>query len=284
MPDYETIRVEDQTVEGTDAKIRVVTIARPKVLNALSEQVVAELTAVVEGTAGDCRALLDAASGSPPEEASPPTVGGLLITGEGKAFVAGADIASMAQMTPEQALAFSGKGHALGEMLEALPVPTVAAVNGFALGGGCELALACDFIYASQKAKFGQPEVKLAVIPGFGGTQRLLRRVGLARALELCLTGDMIDATEAHRLGLANRVLPPDELLPTALATLGRIAAQGPVAVAKCKAVLHQGASMPLDEANDLEQQAFASLFATADQREGMAAFLGKRPPKFEGR
>jgi len=168
-------------------------------------------------------------------------------------------------------------------MLEALPVPTLAAVNGFALGGGCELALACDFIYASEKAKFGQPEVKLAVIPGFGGTQRLLRRVGLARALELCMTGDMIRADEALRIGLANRVLAPDELLPEAMACLTRIAAQGPLAVAKVKEVLHRGAELPLPEANELEQQAFASLFATADQTEGMVAFLGKRDPKFSG-
>ncbi|MCX4244678.1 enoyl-CoA hydratase-related protein [Paraliomyxa miuraensis] len=250
--------------------IRVVTIDRPKVLNALSEEVVGELTAVVEDTA---RAFGAGAS-----------VRGLLLTGEGKAFVAGADIAAMADMTPEQALAFSGKGHALGEMLEALPVPTVAAVNGFALGGGCELALACDFIYASEKAKFGQPEVKLAVIPGFGGTQRLLRRVGLARALELCMTGDMIDAAEAHRIGLANRVLPPEQLLDEAMATLVRIAAQGPLAVAKAKEVLHRGASMPLTHANDLEQEAFASLFASADQTEGMHAFLAKRAANFTGR
>ncbi len=261
---WETLEVEDRTVEGTSS-IRVVTINRPKVLNALSAEVVAELTSVVEETAG--------ASG----------VRGLLLTGAGKAFVAGADIAAMSDMKPEQALAFAGKGHALGEMLEALPVPTLAAVNGFALGGGCELALACDFIYASEKAKFGQPEVKLAVIPGFGGTQRLLRRVGLARALELCMTGDMIKADEAFRIGLANRVLPPDELIPAAMACLTRIAAQGPLAVAKVKEVLHRGAELPLPEANELEQQAFASLFATADQTEGMAAFLGKRPPKFSG-
>ena len=254
-----TLEVEDRD------SIRIVTIARPQVLNALSVEVVDELTRVVEDTASA-------------------SLRGLLLTGEGKAFVAGADIAAMAEMTPEQAMVFSGKGHALGEMLEALPVPTVAAVNGFALGGGCELALACDFIYASEKAKFGQPEVKLAVIPGFGGTQRLLRRVGLARALELCLTGDMIDAAEALRIGLVNRVLPPDELLPQALATLGRIAAQGPLAVAKAKEVLHRGASMPLAAANDLEQEAFAGLFASADQKEGMAAFLAKRPPKFTSR
>ncbi|MEM7158383.1 MAG: enoyl-CoA hydratase-related protein [Myxococcota bacterium] len=248
-----------------DGKIRVVTIARPKVLNALSAQVVEELGQVVEATAGD-------------------DIRGLLLTGEGKAFVAGADIAAMSEMSPDEALAFAGKGHALGQMLGALPIPVLAAVNGFALGGGCELALACDFIYASEKAKFGQPEVKLAVIPGFGGTQRLLRRVGLARAIELCLTGDMIRADEALRIGLANRVLPPDELISESLATLSRIAQQGPVAVAKAKEVLHRGADMPLAEGNELEQQAFASLFATADQREGMAAFLAKRPAKFTGR
>ncbi|MCA9710173.1 MAG: enoyl-CoA hydratase/isomerase family protein [Myxococcales bacterium] len=258
--------MHDEPVEGTEASIRVVTIDRPKVLNALSAAVVDELTAAVEQAAAQA------------------SVRGLLLTGEGKAFVAGADIAAMAGMSPDQALAFAGKGHALGQMLEALPIPTLAAVNGFALGGGCELALACDFVYASEKAKFGQPEVKLAVIPGFGGTQRLLRRVGLARALELCMTGDMIGADEALRIGLANRVLPPERLVPEALATLGRIAAQGPLAVAKVKEVLHRGASLPLAEACELEQQAFAGLFATDDQTEGMAAFLDKRPPSFTGR
>jgi len=262
---FSTLKVDDQAIEGTPSSIRVITIDRPAVLNALSAEVVAELTAVVEDTAATR------------------SIRGVLLTGAGKAFVAGADIAAMAEMAPAQALAFAGKGHALGEMLSALPVPTLAAVNGFALGGGCELALACDFIYASEKAKFGQPEVKLAVIPGFGGTQRLLRRVGLARALELCMTGDMIDAQEALRLGLANRVLPPDELLPAAMACLGRIAAQGPLAVAKVKEVLHRGAELPLPEANVLEQQSFAELFATADQTEGMKAFLAKRAPRFEG-
>lgn len=262
---WATLEVEDHAVPGSDAKIRVVTINRPKVLNALSAEVVDDLTQAVEATAND-------------------DIRGLLLTGAGKAFVAGADIAAMAEMSPEQALEFSGKGHALGEMLGALPIPTLAAVNGFALGGGCELALSCDFIYASEKAKFGQPEVKLAVIPGFGGTQRLLRRVGRARALELCLTGDLIGASEALRIGLANRVLSPEELVPEALATLGRIAVQGPLAVAKAKEVLHRGADLPLSEANDLEQQAFASLFQTADQREGMAAFLAKRAPEFTGK
>jgi enoyl-CoA hydratase len=269
---YATLTVEDRPVPsegdgaGSVGTIRIVTIDRPAALNALSEAVVDELTAVLEDT---------------PNAAG---VRGLLLTGAGKAFVAGADIAAMAAMTPQAALVFSGRGHALGELLAALPQPTLAAVNGFALGGGCELALACDFVYASEKAKLGQPEVKLGVIPGFGGTQRLLRRVGLARALELCMTGDMIDAAEALRMGLVNRVLPPDQLVPAALATLQRIAAQGPLAVSTVKEVLHRGAELPLSEANDLEQQAFARLFASADQKEGMAAFLAKRKPAFTGR
>lgn len=259
MSDYETLNVMD------DGPVRVVTINRPKVLNALNEQVVAELTGVLEGVAGDRG------------------VRGVLLTGAGKAFVAGADIAAMATMTPAQALVFAGRGHALGEMLENLPVPTLAAVNGFALGGGCELALACDFIYASEKAKFGQPEVNLGVIPGFGGTQRMLRRVGRARALELCMTGEMIRADEAVRIGLANKALAPDALLGAATETLKTIATKGPLAVAKLKEVIHQGASMPLPQACDLEEQAFASLFASADQKEGMAAFLAKRAPDFKG-
>jgi len=263
MADYETLLVSD------DGPVRVVTINRPDVLNALNEQVIAELTTVVEGVAADAHG----ADG----------VRGLLLTGTGKAFVAGADIAAMSNMQPPAALAFAGRGHALGEMLAALPVPTLAAVNGFALGGGCELALACDFIYASQKAKFGQPEVNLGVIPGFGGTQRMLRRVGMARALELCMTGEMIRADEALRIGLVNKVVAPDELLATATQTLQLIATKGPLAVAKVKEVIHRGANLPLPEAGDLEEAAFASLFATADQSEGMAAFLGKREAQFKG-
>ncbi len=260
MSDYETLLVSDE------GPVRIVTINRPRVLNALNAQVVADLTACIEDTAGsDAR--------------------GLLLTGAGdKAFVAGADIASMVDMTQAQALAFAGRGHAVGELLANLPIPTLAAVHGFALGGGCELALACDFIYASPAAQFGQPEVKLAVIPGFGGTQRMTRRIGLARALELCMTGDMIDADEAARIGLANRVLPVDQLLPAAQKTLGRIARQGPLAVAKVKEVLHRGAELPLTEANQIEQEGFAALFDTEDQTEGMRAFLDKRKPDFRGK
>jgi enoyl-CoA hydratase len=260
MSSYETLRVEDR------GPIRIVTIDRPAVLNAIDATVIRELTAAVEQTAAEVG------------------VRGLLLTGGGeKAFVAGADIASMSDMDSERALAFSGSGHALGEMLANLHVPTLAAVGGFALGGGCELALACDFIYASDNAKFGQPEVKLGVIPGFGGTQRMARRVGLARALELCMTGAIIGADEALRIGLVNRVVPRAELQAVALATLESVAQMGPLAIAKLKQVLHQGSELPLADAMLLEQRGFAELFDTADQKEGMAAFLAKRAAAFRG-
>ena len=159
-------------------------------------------------------------------------------------------------------------------------------VQGFALGGGCELAMACDFIYASERAKFGQPEVTLGVIPGFGGTQRLARRVGVAKAKELCMTGDIIDAAEALRLGLCDAVVPHDELRAKVMAVAGRIAKNAPLAVAEVKRLVHRGQSATLEHALALEQAAFGLLFSTADQREGMAAFLSKprREPAFKGR
>jgi enoyl-CoA hydratase len=256
---YETLLVEDR--DG----VRLISINRPKVLNALNAQVVDELSQLLEATADDAN------------------VRAVVLTGAGeKAFVAGADIGQMSDMTPAQAMAFAGRGHAVGDMLSGLPMPVIAAVNGFALGGGCELALACDFIYASDRAKFGQPEVKLGVIPGFGGTQRMLRRVGAAMALELCMSGDMIDAQMA--IGLVNRVIEHDHLLEETISAAKRIAAHGPLAIAKVKEVIHDGMDRPLDEAGPLEQQAFAELFATEDQKEGMAAFLAKRPPAFKGR
>jgi enoyl-CoA hydratase len=258
---YEVLLVEDR------GPVRLVTINRPTVLNALDATVVEELVRALESTAGD------------------PSVRALVLTGAGdKAFVAGADISAMANMTPEQALAFSGRGHALGEMIATLRVVVIAAVNGFALGGGCELALASAFIYAADNAKFGQPEVKLGVIPGFGGTQRLARRVGLARALELCTSGATIGAEEALRIGLVNKVVPKGEVVDAAVLAAGTIAqSTGPLAIAKVKEVLHRGAELPLADANLLEQEAFASLFASADQKEGMAAFLGKRAARFSG-
>lgn len=261
MSKYETLLVEDR------GPARIVTINRPKVLNALNQQVIAELSRVFEAL----------------EE--PGEVRGVVVTGAGdKAFVAGADIAAMQDMDAEQALVFASQGHAVGEMIANLAVPVVAAVNGFALGGGCELALACDFIFASEKARFGQPEVKLGVIPGFGGTQRLIRRIGKARAIELCLTGDMIKADEALRIGLANRVLPAEELMDVALKLVDTVAQMGPLAIAEAKRVIHQGAELPLGAANQLEVEAFSGLFDSEDQSEGMRAFLAKRAAEFSGK
>ncbi|NOU34829.1 MAG: crotonase, partial [Polyangiaceae bacterium] len=159
----------------------------------------------------------------------------------------------------------------------------IGAINGFALGGGCELALACDFLYASDRAKFGQPEVNLGVIPGFGGTQRLSRRVGVGRARELCFTGDIIDAEEAKRIGLVNAVVPGAELLAKVADVAKKIASKGPLAIAQCKRVILRGEDVALGVANELEAQAFAGLFGSHDQREGMGAFLEKRKAAFRG-
>jgi enoyl-CoA hydratase len=257
---YEFLKV---TVDGP---LAVITINREQQLNALSSVLLAELTTVV----GELEMSDD--------------VRIVAITGAGRAFVAGADIAEMKDMNPAQAHAFAELGGALGAAIRGSHKPYVAAVNGAALGGGCELALACDFIYASDKAKFGQPEVKLGVIPGFGGTQRLPRRVGVAKAKELCMTGDMIDAAEALRIGLADEVFPADQLMAKVSDLARRIAGNGPLAVAEVKQLVNVGQSVPLDAALALEQKSFGILFSTADQREGMAAFLEKRAAKFEGK
>ncbi|MFO0554948.1 MAG: enoyl-CoA hydratase-related protein [Polyangiaceae bacterium] len=245
-----------------DGPVAIVTIRRPDKLNALDATVIAELDAA-----------FNALASSRPRAA--------VLTGEGKAFVAGADIAAMQRLEPLAAKRFSEAGHRLGALLESLPFPVIAAVNGFALGGGCELALACDFIYASEKAKFGQPEVKLGVIPGFGGTQRLARRVGIARARELVYTGDMLDAAEALRIGLVNAVFAPDDLLPKAIDAGKRIAKNGPAAIASAKRVLLAGEGASLTAANELESTAFAALFSSAEQVEGMTAFVEKRTANF---
>ncbi len=259
---YENIHVEDS--EG----IVTVTIDRPKSLNALSTATIAELSLAVARAFGD-----PAAAGK-----------ALILTGAGeKAFAAGADIFEMTRMSTPQALAFSELGHRLCDALEALPVPTIAAVNGFALGGGCELAMACDLVYASENAQFGQPEVNLGVIPGFGGTSRLARRVGPQRARELIFTGDRIDAKTAQRLGLVLAVFPPGELLPNCRAVAKKIAGKGPLAVSQAKKVIAAGSDLPLPAANALERQAFAALFGSVDRTEGMAAFLEKRPARFTG-
>lgn len=241
----------------------LLTLNRPDVLNALD------------------RATLEALAAHAAKLATDTALRAVVVTGSGRAFAAGADIAAMRKMNPVEGEAFSRLGHAALASLEALAVPTIAAVNGFALGGGCELALACDWIYASSKARFGQPEVNLGLIPGFGGTSRLVRRVGIAWAKELALAGEPIDAETAQRIGLANRVFEPEALLDATLAVAEKIAAKGPIAVAQAKHVMHEGQDADVRAAHALEQKAFGFTFATEDRVEGMDAFLEKRAPSF---
>ncbi|WP_254277003.1 enoyl-CoA hydratase-related protein [Halomonas sp. 3H] len=240
------------------------TISRPKALNALNSDVLAELERVLSDLEArdDLRAVL--------------------ITGAGeKSFVAGADIAEMRGKTPEEARDFARQALATFKRLETLPVPTVALVNGFCLGGGCELALACDWAVASDNAIFGQPEVLLGVIPGFGGTQRLPRRVGPAMALDLCTTGRKVDATEALRIGLVNRVMPQAELEAYAEELTKQLGGNGPQSVRAAKQAIHDGMDQDLDSALALETALFAFCFAGGEQTEGMSAFVEKRKPNF---
>lgn len=250
-----------------DGPLCVVTLHRPKVLNALNASVISQLGQALTQIAGraDVRAVL--------------------LTGAGdRAFVAGADIAAMAALSPTEAQEFSRQGHELGSIMATLPQPIIAVINGFALGGGLELALACDMLLASKTAKLGLPEVSLSVIPGFGGTQRLIRRVGPGHAARLIYTGDAIAADEALRIGLVDGVVEGPALLEEAK-TLGRkIATRGPLAVAAAKRALRAAHELSLAEGNLLEQRLFGQLFASQDQKEGMAAFLAKRPPTFTGR
>ena len=246
--------------------LAIVTLNRPDKLNALNQELLAALYGIWSDLDHD------------------PTVLCAVLTGAGKAFAAGADIAAMSTMGTPEAKIFSDLGHTVLGRMESAHFPIIGAVNGFALGGGCEVALACDFLYASEGAKFGQPEVNLGVIPGFGGTQRLARRVGIARARELCMTGDMITADRALSMGLVNAVFPAGELLAQARTVAEKIASKGPLAIAQCKRVMQRGADVPLPVANELEAQGFSWLFGTSDQKEGMAAFLEKRAAAFKGR
>jgi enoyl-CoA hydratase len=246
--------------------VELLTLDRPKALNALDRATLEELL--------DCSERLGADT----------SVRAVVLTGEGRAFAAGADIAEMRGLDAQQAEAFSRLGHAAMDALESLAVPTIAAVNGFALGGGCELACACDWIYASEKARFGQPEVSLGLIPGFGGTGRLVRRVGSAWAKELVLGGDPIDAETALRIGLANRLFAPDALLGSALDAAEKIADKGPLAIAAAKRVILQGQDADTRTAHALEQAAFGLISAGAERAEGMDAFLEKRDPSFKDR
>lgn len=253
-------------IEKSDG-IATVTVNRPKALNALNEATLKELLCCFQGLEGDSAVKV------------------VILTGAGeKAFVAGADIAFMKEMGAVAARDFALLGQEAMNTIEQLSKPVIAAVNGFALGGGCELALACDMRLASDNARFGQPEVNLGVIPGFAGTQRLPRLIGKGRAKELLFTGDMIGAEEAFRLGLANKVVPQAELLEAAGKMAQKIAAKGQVAISLCKDAVNNGLEMDSGKACRYEADQFALCFATLDQKEGMAAFLEKRPAQFQGR
>jgi len=260
MP-YETLLYELKD------RIARVTVNRPEKLNALNAKARAELAEVFASMRDDEQ------------------VGGVILTGAGeKAFIAGADINELAQMGPVEARDFAVRAQALLHAIETYPKPVIAAINGFALGGGCELAMACHIRIASDNAKLGQPEVNLGIIPGYGGTQRLPRLVGKGRALELILTGEMIDAQEAYRIGLVNKVVPRADLIPTAEGLLQTILSRGPLAVRLAIEAIHYGLETSLAEGIHLEADLFGLCFATEEMREGTRAFLEKRKPNFRGK
>ena len=247
-------------------RIATITVNRPDKLNALSDATIAELGRAID----EARDRND--------------VAGVLLTGAGRAFVAGADIAELSSQSSAEAKRRSRRGQEVFRRFETSPKPTVAAVNGFALGGGCELAMACHVRIASEQAKFGQPEVKLGIVPGYGGTQRLPRLIGKGRAMQLLLTGEMIDAQEAYRIGLVNRIVPASELLVAAEGMLRQMLANAPLAVALCAEAVDRGLEMGLEEALVFEANQFGLLASTQDVSEGMRAFLEKRAPAFQGR
>ncbi|HIJ86283.1 MAG TPA: enoyl-CoA hydratase/isomerase family protein [Desulfuromonadales bacterium] len=253
-------------IETTDG-ITTLTINRPQVLNSLTSEVVQELECALYGLDLDG------------------TVKAVVLTGAGeKAFVAGADIKEMSEISAFQAHDFAMRGQRLMLLMRKMRKPVIAAVNGFALGGGLELALACDFIYASEKAKFGFPEVGLGIIPGFGGTQNLPRLIGPGRANELIFSGRIITAAKALDWGIVNEVFAPEELLPKALATAREITGKSPLGVAYAKDAIVNGMNMTKEDGFRYEASLFGVLFATADQREGMGAFIEKRPAEFKGK
>lgn len=258
--DYSTILLE---VENGVALLK---INRPEAMNAINHDVLRELIAAFE------------------EMDSDDTVSVIIVTGEGKTFVAGADIKAMLSMSAPEAREFSDTGHTLMVIMEKVGKPIIAAINGFALGGGLELAMSCDFIFASEKAKLGQPEINLGVIPGFGGTQRLSRLVGKARAKELIFTGAMIGAQEAKELGIVNKVFPPDDLLPEAKKAAAQIASKGALSLRLAKAAVDAGCEVDLTNGCRMERDCFALCFSHQDQKEGMSAFLEKRTPTFTSR
>ncbi|MFZ3229667.1 MAG: enoyl-CoA hydratase-related protein [Pseudobdellovibrio sp.] len=260
---YQTIKLA-----GSDLGVWTLMINRPESMNALNQQVL-----------NDMADALRQISEMDFEHAK-----ALIITGSGeKAFVAGADIKEMKDMTEDQAMQFALRGQSIFNELSLLEIPVIAAVNGFALGGGCELALACDFIIASENAKFGLPEVSLGLIPGFGGTVKLTRAVGIRRARELTMTAEIITADNALKFGLVNDVVPLAELIPTAMKKINLILARSPLAVAKAKKSINEAYDLDTDKALANEAEIFAQLFTSEDTREGTSAFIEKRKPVFKG-
>lgn len=257
----------DNLLVEREGGVLLVTLNRPKVLNALNSQTLRELSQVID------------------EAGTDDTVRVVILTGAGdKSFVAGADINELAVMTPVGGREHARIGQRVFDRIERLGKPVIAAVNGFALGGGCELAMACSIRLASTTARFGQPEINLGLIPGYAGSQRLPRLVGRGRALELLLTGDMIDAAEAHRIGLVNRVVAPDQLMPAAKAMAATIAQKAPVAARYILDAVANGADMAFADAQDHEATLFGLVASTEDMREGTRAFLDKRKPSFQGK
>jgi len=257
---YQTIRY------GKTDSIGIVTINRPEALNALNSTVISELEQLIGEVEQDKE------------------LRALILTGEGRSFVAGADIGEQCPLDLAGGRAWGQRGSALFRRIEKLEIPTIAAVNGFALGGGCEIAMSCDIILASEKAKFGQPEVGLGITPGFSGTQRLPRRVGIAKAKELIFSGKMIKADEAKEIGLVNAVFAPEALMDAAVEMAKSFTKNAPVAVKYSKACIDRGMQMDIDDGIALENEMFAMCYATADQKEGMTAFLEKRSAGFENK
>ncbi len=255
---YQTIRYEK------NENIGIATINRPEALNALNSQVISELEQLITEVENDAE------------------LGAFILTGAGRSFVAGADIGEQKPLDVAGGRMWGQRGAALFRRIEKLEIPTIAAVNGFALGGGCEIALACDIILASEKALFGQPEVGLGITPGFSGTQRLPRRVGVGKAKELIFSGKKIKAAEAKAIGLVNEVYAPEELMNAAVEMAKSFTANAPIAVKYAKACIDRGMQMDIDDGIAVENELFAMCYATADQKEGMSAFLEKRPVEFK--
>jgi enoyl-CoA hydratase len=246
-------------------RIATLTVNRPDKLNALNTATISELGAAID------------------ELEDRDEIAAVILTGAGRAFIAGADISELSGQSALEGERLARRGQEIFRRFERSPKPTIAAVNGFALGGGCELAMSCHVRIASEAAKFGQPEVKLGLIPGYGGTQRLARLIGRGRALQLLLTGEMIDAQEAYRIGLVNRVVPPEQLIGAATAMIQQMLMNAPLGLASCIDLVDRGLEMPLDDALALEATRFGVLISTKDTAEGTRAFLEKRPARFSG-